>query len=344
MQLKDVIQKTTQFFRDKGFESPRLDTELLLAKALQWDRLKLYLNYEYPMSEAELSAARDLVRRRAAGEPVAYILGTKDFYNHTFQVSPAVLIPRPETEELVHAVIEWWTGKHAPREEQDVPHVEAISVPEGDDAGADTTEAEASDSETSESESTEFDANTSRVCRIVDLGTGSGCIGLSLLAEIPEAKLLAVDLSGDALEVAKKNAESFGVFDRVSFVAADAARVDSSKVVESLGGLADVVVANPPYIAEGDPAVQPSVKAFEPAQALYSPEQGLAHIRSWAGTAARLAAPRALVMFEIGYEQGPQARALFEAMNAFESIEIVRDMSGHDRFVRCLKNERSSNG
>lgn len=83
LQVKDILVKTTGFFRDKGFESPRLDSELLIAEALKWKRMNLYLNHEYPLSEGELTACRDLVKRRALGEPVAYILGRKDFYNHS---------------------------------------------------------------------------------------------------------------------------------------------------------------------------------------------------------------------------------------------------------------------
>src|SRR4051812_24272971 len=104
MLVKDVLQKTTLFFKGKGIASARLDTELLIAQTLGWDRVKIYLNYEYPMTEEELNCCRELVRRRASGEPIAYILGSKDFYKSNFLVGPGVLIPRPETELIIEAV------------------------------------------------------------------------------------------------------------------------------------------------------------------------------------------------------------------------------------------------
>jgi release factor glutamine methyltransferase len=292
MQLKDVIQKTTQFFRDKGFESPRLETELLLAHALNWERIKLYLNYDYPLSEAELSAARELVRRRATGEPVAYILGKKDFYNHSFHVSRAVLIPRPETESIVEAVIAWAKPQMAERQ-----------------------------------------------INIIDFGTGSGCIGLSVLAEVPGAKLLAVDVSEDAIAVASKNAEALGAADRVTFLAQPVESIGLEQVTAALGGLADVIVANPPYIAEDDPEIQPSVKAFEPATALFSPENGLSHIAAWAKTGVAFLKPGGWMMFEMGYKQGAEARAIFESVPELESVEIVADLAGHERFIRAKKRQ-----
>lgn len=290
MQVKDVIQKTTQFFREKGFDSPRLDTELLVASALHWERMKLYLNYEYPLSEEELTACRELVRRRASGEPVAYILGEKGFFKNTFKVTPDVLIPRPETESLVEAALEF-----------------------------------------------------ARACapsaRIIDLGTGSGCIGLSLLAELPYARLLAVDISSGAIAVARENAALIGVGERANWSEGDAGAISPAFVETELGGLADIVVANPPYIAPNDPEVQASVRKFEPALALFSGADGLDHIRSWATTVGGVARAGAFVMFEIGFDQGRTAKEIFEKTGFFDRIEVVRDLAGHERFVRAFRKE-----
>ncbi|MES2963009.1 MAG: peptide chain release factor N(5)-glutamine methyltransferase [Bdellovibrionota bacterium] len=288
MQVKDVIQKTTQFFRDKGFDSPRLDTELLVASALHWERMKLYLNYEYPLSEDELKTCRELVRRRASGEPVAYILGEKGFFKNSFKVTPEVLIPRPETESLVESALEW----------------ARVNAP---------------------------------AARIIDLGTGSGCIGLSLIAEMPEAHLLAVDVSPGALGVAKENATLLGVDDRVKWHEGDAGAVSPARVEAELGALADIVVANPPYIAPNDPEVQASVRKFEPALALFSGVDGLDHIRSWVTAAGGIARAGAFVMFEIGFDQGRTAKEIFESTGFFDRIEIVRDLAGHERFIRAFR-------
>jgi release factor glutamine methyltransferase len=169
MQLKDILQKTTLFFKDKGIASARLDTELLLARALKWDRVRLYMNYEYPLSESEIEACRALVRRRAQGEPVAYILGERDFYKSSFEVEPGVLIPRPETEGVVEDSVAWLKTQ-----------------PPSDGY------------------------------RLIDMGCGSGCIGLSILKEVPEARLLAVDISSVAIRVTTKNAERLGVAERLA--------------------------------------------------------------------------------------------------------------------------------
>lgn len=288
MQVKDVIQKTTQFFKDKGFESPRLDTELLVASALGWERMKLYINYDYPLKDEEVSQCRELVRRRANGEPVAYILGQKGFFSHDFKVTPDVLIPRPETETLVEQAIEW-AKTNAPQ------------------------------------------------AKIVDLGTGSGCIGLSLLAALPETSLYTIDISEGAVAVAKENAERIGVSARASFIVGDAGMLTSGDVEEELGGLVDMVVANPPYIAPNDPDVQENVRKFEPSTALFSGDDGLEHVRKWSMVAGAIARAGAFVMFEIGHDQGRAAKEIFEKTGMFESIEIVRDLGGHERFIRALK-------
>lgn len=290
LRIKDILQKTTQFFREKGIESARLDTELLISSALNWERVKLYLNYEYPLTNEELALCREYVKRRAAGEPVAYILGKKDFYRHSFKVSPAVLIPRPETELLVEAAVEWLKEVR-------------------DENGA----------------------------RFVDLGTGSGCIGLSIAAEIENCGWVGVDKSSQAVDVAMANAEELGLTDRSHFIVSDVVDLDTEKIHQLLGRAPDAVVANPPYIAVNDPDVDPSVRRFEPDEALFSGEDGLEHIRIWSMKAADLVREGGLVMFEIGYQQGRMAEEIFKSSGRFEDIRILKDYSGFDRFVRAIR-------
>lgn len=286
--IKDILQKTTQFFRDKGIESARLDTELLLAYALKWERMKLYLNYEYPLSDEELNACRELVKRRASGEPIAYILGRRDFFKNTFEVSPAVLIPRPETETLVEETLNWLNQE-------------------------------------------------TENARVIDLGTGSGCIGLSLLAERPELQLIAVDISAVAIEVARRNADTLGVSERAHFFATDAVEFSAEKTKSIFGALADAVVSNPPYISNQDPRVQESVRKFEPSQALFSGDDGLDAIRSWAEKASELVRIDGLVIFEIGDFQGREASEIFETTGRYRDVSIVKDLTGRERFVRAIR-------
>lgn len=285
LRVRDVLVKTTAFFKGKGLASPRLDTELLIANALGWERIKLYTNYEYPLSPDELARCREFVRRRSLGEPVAYILGKKDFFGRSFQVDRTVLIPRPETEMLVEAVVNW---------------ARALSTPP---------------------------------LRIVDLGTGSGCIGLSLLCELADATLLAVDLSEAALKIAEKNALTLSVAPRARFLCADAAAINYSHVTEMLGGAANVVVANPPYIAFDDTEVEKSVRDFEPHLALFAEENGLGLIRAWAKNSLHLIAPGALVIFEIGYAQSSAVENILTALAPAAKVTTLKDLAGFDRFV-----------
>jgi release factor glutamine methyltransferase len=296
--LKDVLQKTTLFFREKGIETARLDAELLIAAALNWERMKIYLNYEYPMNDSELALCREHVRRRASGEPVAYILGKRDFYKHSFKVSNAVLIPRPETEHVVEDAVVWLRSQLPATGEQP-----ANALP----------------------------------LKVVDFGTGSGCIGLSILAEIPECQLVAIDISSGALEIANENAVKIGVSERVHFIEADVGQLEIANVTSALGGLADAVVANPPYISVDDPMIEANVKLFEPTQALFSGEHGLVHLRSWCAKAGDLLRPKGWIMFEIGNQQGAAARQIFEDSCQFRDIEIVKDLSGRERFVRAFR-------
>lgn len=289
MLLKEVLTKTTGFFTEKGYSSPRLDTELLLAHALKWDRVKLYMNYDYPLTETELTAARDLVKRRAQGEPVAYILGAREFYKSKFFVAPGVLIPRPETEEIVEQAVQWLSQFEQPSK------------------------------------------------TVIDLGAGSGCLGLSIIKEIPEAELFSVDLSAAAIKIASQNAEALGLNDRATFAQMRAEDLTPHKLPETFDGLVDALVANPPYIASTDKDVDPNVRKYEPPEALFSEENGLAHIKSWSKIAGDLVRPGGFVMFEIGWDQGPAAREIFEKDGRFDKIEVIKDLAGHERFVRTKK-------
>ncbi|UOF00335.1 peptide chain release factor N(5)-glutamine methyltransferase [Bdellovibrio reynosensis] len=288
MKLKEILDKTTAFFKEKKFETPRLDAELLLAHGLKLERIQLYLRFDQPMKEDELAVLRELVRRRAQGEPVAYILGYRDFYKSRFEVNSSTLIPRPETEHIVEEVVEWGKSKKT-------------------DLG------------------------------IIDLGCGSGCIGLSLLKEFPEAKLIAVDLSEKALEVAQRNAQSLEVSDRVRFIHTDAANADVvlSAYKDFVGSnKVDVLVSNPPYIAHDDSQVEANVKKFEPASALYADDNGLALIKNWSKQYASSLNHPGIMLMEMGMTQGHASKEHFESLRTFNEISVTKDLSGHDRVIR----------
>lgn len=291
MTLKEILDKTTAFFRDKKIETPRLDAELLLAHGLKLDRIQLYLRHDQPMKEEELVQLRDLVRRRAQGEPVAYIVGTKEFFGLPFEVSPAVLIPRPETEHIIEESLAWAKNKK--------PDL-----------------------------------------KIIDLGCGSGCIGLTLLKKLPEAQLLAVDLSAAALEVAQRNAKALEVFDRVLFLQADAA--NENLVMSNFKNFMrqdtiDILVSNPPYIAPTDPSVEENVKKFEPSSALFADEEGLALLKQWSQIYGQHLASEGLMLMEMGMSQGDKMGAHFANLALFNEVRVIKDLSGHDRVIRGVK-------
>lgn len=292
MKLKEILDKTTQFFKDKGLETPRLDAELLLAYGLKLERIQLYLKFDQPMKEEELAILRELVRRRIQGEPIAYILGYRDFHKYRFEVNNHVLIPRPETEHLIEEVVAWAQNQKS-------------------DLG------------------------------LVDLGAGSGCIGLTLLKELPEARLVSVDISAEALGVAKRNAESLGVKDRVHFVNADAGNVDAvlTAYKELIGNdKIDVLVSNPPYIAEDDPQVEVNVRKFEPSLALFAADMGLALLKKWAKAYSPSLAPSSFMAMEMGMTQGSAMKEYYTGLNIFSGVKVVKDLAGLDRLICGVKN------
>lgn len=288
MKLKEILDKTTAFFKDKKIETPRLDAELLLAHGLKLDRIQLYLRFDQPMKEDELVVLRELVRRRASGEPVAYILGYRDFYKYRFEVNSSVLIPRPETEHIVEEVLSW------------------VKTNDG-------------------------------TIGILDLGAGSGCIGLSLLKELPNARLVSVDMSESALVVAKRNAQTLEVSDRVKFVHADAAQWETIlSVYKEWTGFdkIDVLVSNPPYIAPQDPQVEENVRKFEPSTALFAEDNGLALLKSWSQLYGSQLNTPGLMLMEMGMSQGAAMREHFQNLKIFNEINVIKDLSGHDRVIR----------
>lgn len=222
----------------------------------------------------ELSAAID---RRLRGEPLAYILEEWEFYGLPFKVSPAVLIPRPETELLV-------------------------------DIGL------------------QFLKTNPSVRRILDLGAGSGCIGLSLLARHHGLQLVAVEKSAAAVELAAVNAAALAVEKRAQFECSDVLRWKSAAKF-------DLILANPPYIAPGDTEIDAVALSYEPQSALYAEGDGLACIESWSRVALEHLQPQGMMAFEIGYTQGEKAKQIFEALGGLTEVTIHKDLSGHDRVV-----------
>lgn len=274
----DVITATTDYFRNSGVESPRLNIEHLLAHVMGKRRMDLYMEFDRPLGEAELAPLRDLVRRRAQREPLQHLLGTVEFLGLTLKSDARALIPRPETEQLCEMLA----------------------------AQAGTADC------------------TWKTGRIVDVGTGSGCIALALSTKVPDAQLTGLDASDDALALARENAALTGLAARVTFA--------KSNLLSAVEGPLDLVVANLPYIPSADlAALQPEVQR-DPAAALDGGADGLAIIRRLLPEAAAKLRTGGVLAMEVGLDQTGVLAAEFPA-HGFSGTRIVKDHQGRDRFI-----------
>jgi release factor glutamine methyltransferase len=254
----------------------RRDAVVLARAVLGWDPARWLVNRGRPASAAFEAAFTEKIARRAAREPLAYILGEREFYGRSFVVSNAVLVPRPETELVIDRAL----------------------AALGDDCRL--------------------------TPRIVDVGTGSGCLAITLALECPRARVVATDLSAAALEVAAVNAARHGVGDRVEFRKGSLmAGVDE----------ADVVVSNPPYVAEGDRATLPrEVRDHEPADALFGGAGGLDVIAALVPAAAHALRPGGTLVMEIGAGQWDAVRSIVSDVG-FDAVQVFPDLAGVPRVV-----------
>ena len=273
--IGSILKWTGQYFSDKGVENPRLDAEVLLSHILGHDRLYLYTHFEQPLEQAELAAFRECVRKRAARLPVAYITGHKEFMGLSFEVAPAVLVPRPDTEILVEAAHVRLKGGNDPE--------------------------------------------------ILDLGTGSGAIIISLLHSLPAASGTAVDISGPALSIAGKNAARLGVAGRLTLLEGD--------LFSPVRGMQfDAIVSNPPYIPAGDIAGLAAEVRQEPNAALDGGKDGLDFYRRILAEAAGYLKPGGFLALEVGSGQAQTVASLAQDVS-LELAEICRDLAGIERVV-----------
>lgn len=268
-----ILNWTKGYLAEKGVENPRLEAEWMLCEALSLDRVGLYLNFDKPLNDAELAAFRGMVQRRAKREPLQYILGSQEFMGLDFQVTPAVLIPRHDTEVL---------------------------VAEGVQRGAGTRS-------------------------ILDIGTGSGCVAVALAKSLPEAEVSSVDVSAEALAVARDNAEKNQV----------SVRFFHGSLFEPLAGRRfDMIVSNPPYIPADEIAtLQQEVRGFEPLGALDGGADGLDFYRSIVSGAPEHLTPGGWLLFEVGAGQAPQVLELLRTGGFPVDCFSQTDPAGIERVV-----------
>lgn len=269
-----LIQWGADYFKKKGVDSPRLTMELMLAHVLRMTRFELYMRFDRPLTDGELDALRSMVKRRAAREPLQYILGEAHFYGRAFEVNPAVLIPRPETELLVQEAL-----------------------------------------------------RRGGSLRCLDVGTGSGCIGITVALERPETEVVAIDYSEAALELARGNAARLNArniaFERVDFF--------DDAAMRALGSF-DLVISNPPYISESEHAtLEPEVRDHEPRLALTDGGDGYAFYRRFIQLAPRLLRDEGSLFMEIGYGQSADLVAMFR--KAGFGVDVLTDLDKIDRIL-----------
>lgn len=282
MKVGELFRVTAEHLRQGGIGEAQLEAELLLRYFFRLNRVEMHLDDREATPE-ELAGFDELVKRRLKREPLAYILGEREFWSLAFVVSPAVLIPRPETELLIEEVL------------ARIPEPAAFP-------GV-----------------------------IVDLGSGSGVIPVVLARELPQARLVGVDISPAALQVAEENARRHGVAERIEW-----------QVGNWFGSLApeqrfSFIVANPPYVAERSrSSLQPEL-AFEPAGALFAGEDGLDDLRLLIAQSPAFLESGGWLLMEIGHDQGESVAAMLRAQPALESVEIIMDYARLDRLAAARK-------
>ncbi len=310
MQLKQALASAVERLDAADVGSPRMNAEVLLMFVLGADRAYLYAHSERELTSEEAARYEEVLAQRATGMPSQYITGHQEFWGLDFVVSPAVLIPRPETEHLVEAVLELARGVQRPK--------------------------------------------------LVDVGTGSGCIALALAHELPDAEVYAVDLSTEALEIARANAARLQLDKRVRFLQCNVLELmfdpnfsvmpseDFSPSREPAPSLSkgtcfsefrdlDFVVSNPPYVAfsEAD-KVQKSVREFEPTMAVFAGSNGTDMIVPLIEQAQRTLKPGGWLALEIGYSMRDAVVSLLSP-TMWDDIRVVPDLQGIPRVVMARK-------
>ena len=278
MNIKEVLARSEEYLAHYNIEQPRLDAEVLLADLLDMERIKLYVNYDYPLSETELSSYRQRITRRAQRIPVAYITGCKEFMSLELQVTGDVLLPRPETEILVEEIIDYCQN-------------EGLKAP-----------------------------------NIVDVGTGSGAIMVSLGYYLKEASILGIDISAEAVEVASENIKKYDLGQRLKVIQGDLLQPLIKRGKKNV----DIIAANPPYISSEKLAeLQPEVKK-EPRIALDGGQEGLKIYKELIPQARKVLTAGGLLVLEFGENQ---AEAIKKMLSGWEKMMVKNDYAGKKRII-----------
>ena len=281
--VAEVLRRATTQLAGAGIESARLDAEWLLMVVLGWSKEELYRNLANEFEDERRSTFDDLVTRRLAGEPAAYIVGQREFWSLEFKVNRDVLVPRPETEHLVETALRF------------------------------------------------LDSRTGAM-RILEIGTGSGAVAVSLVHERRDLEVWATDVSASALGVARENARRYGLAGQIHFLAGDL-----FGALGSVKGPFTAIVSNPPYIASADLAHLPrEVQDWEPLSALDGGPDAMDFYRRIISAGPDYLCHGGLLALEIGSGMADDVSELFRAQTGFNQAAVVHDYAGHERLVWAL--------
>lgn len=285
-----LLKWTEDYLSERGSDSARLDAEVLLAHAKQCQRIELYTAFDEVAEESVRNRFRALVKERSAGKPVAYLVQSREFYSLPFTVSPAVLIPRPETEFLVIRLLD-------------------LAKEQGE---LSTGEAQ------------------KKNLTIIDVGTGSGIIAICAAIYLPSSRVIAIDSSEDALEIAKQNAVRHNVADRIEF--------RLGNLLSDVQEKADFIVSNPPYVSESEyAALDPQVRDYEPRQALVGGEKGTELIEELLVQAQSSLEHGGWILMEISPMILEPVRRIIEVNESFTGFRVTQDLA---KLARVVESQR----
>jgi release factor glutamine methyltransferase len=298
LDVRSVLKEGIARLRAGRVPSDTLAAEVLLLYSLGRDRSWLYSHADEQLDPYLVANYFTLIARRAGGEPTQYLTGKQEFWGLEFEVTPAVLIPRPETEHVVEVALE---------------RLGAAGIKIDMKTGA-----------------------ASPKLRIADVGTGSGCLAVALAWELPHAEVFATDISAAALEVARRNAERHKVSDRVHFVETNLFEglVDLALANSVSPLLFDLIVSNPPYVARNDEAtLQREVRDYEPDAALFGGPTGIEIYARLVEDAGVLLRRRGNLVLELGYGAADSVRAILTAQPGWANICVTNDLAGIPRVL-----------
>ena len=280
--LLNILNLAASHLEDRAFENARLNAELMLCSVLRLKRIELYLQYDRVLSEEQVIAYREMMRQRLRHTPLQYVTGETEFMSLPFWVDQSVFIPRPETEQLVEALIR-----------------------ELGDASGETV--------------------------VVDVGTGCGAIAIALARETRAARVVAIDISEEALSVAARNVQRNGVEDRVVLMHGDLLKPLADA---DLAGGVRAIVSNPPYIRTGEiPTLSVEIREYEPSLALDGGPDGLVLYRRLVPESLAFLSRGGWLALEIGQDQSDPVLELIRESGRFDTVRVIRDLNGLNRAI-----------